>query len=428
MGAVEEGGTVPAPPTDLVMPFPGYLTANAAADFLGDGSTVVVFSGPIWPPEPTLVPFKAVRVDQNCSLSDVSAELLPEGTAAVLARAALAVDFNGDRYPDLYGANTGVDVSPWPGEKQVLLMNNGLGKLTNASAELPDLISYVHSAAAGDVRGNGQLDLLVGVLGMQQNQGLADQYRGPNTRGDWLGPYLLRNDGVGNFTYDNQALAPEVAASDGAPHAAPGRFVSSLFAELDGDAFPDLVLGSDQNSAAAGVVYLNDGSGNFTTTAHPLPPGRFGEYASIDVHVAALDLNQDERLDLLLSETPNDPYYEGRAIQVLLNQGDGTFVDETEARIPGQTGQGRWIVFFQLVDFDRDGAMDVVLQSDDPAAEGGAILINDGTGHFAPLPRAELPAMALSWLVAADFNHDGRVDLVSFACNGTSVTVAARCR
>ncbi|HKA90052.1 MAG TPA: FG-GAP-like repeat-containing protein, partial [Haliangiales bacterium] len=190
--------------TTLVVPWRGSFLANAMGDYLGDGSTVVLFGGPSFQNE--RIPFKAIRIGRDGALSDVTATLIVGAPAAVHARRALAIDLNGDGRLDFYSANHGWDHDPFPGETPTLLLSRPDGRLEDASATLPPINLFQHTTAAADVRGNGRIDILVGQLGMQNNPGLPDIYRGPNVVGDFVGPFMLRNDGAGGFAYDNTSL------------------------------------------------------------------------------------------------------------------------------------------------------------------------------------------------------------------------------
>ncbi len=410
--------------TTLTLPWRGTFLANAMGDFIGDGSTVVIFGGPSFQDEK--IPFEAIRIAEDGTLSDVTATLIAGTPAATHARRALAVDLNGDGRLDFYSANHGWDHDPFPGETQTLLLSRPDGRLEDVSATLPQINLFEHTTTAGDLRGNGHIDILVGQLGMQNNPGLPDIYKGPNTAGDFIGPFMLRNDGHGTFAYDNTSLPAKIAVPELGGDA-PGFFTSSLFVDVNQDGRLDLVLGGEQFSTHGGSFYLNDGSGTFEAAAeHVLPLGTFGPMNTITVDVLAVDIDRDGRPDLLLSQTPNAPqFYGGRKIQLLRNDGAG-FVDETEARIPGQSGAGGWAQFIFYVDFDGDGSPDIFLQADHPQPGDALVYLNDGSGHFTPAPAEMLPPPE-QWhsLTPVDFDHDGRTDLVGFEPGGGMLTVRA---
>jgi hypothetical protein len=101
---------------------------------------------------------------------------------------------------------------------------------------------------------------------------------------------------------------------------------------------------------------------------------------------------------------------------VFLNQHDGTFKDVSVESGLKDVQAG----FFVFGDFDNDGDEDVFAGLDiELSGHTSQVLLNDGHGHFTPLPNAgveHLPDCANA--VLADFNHDGKLDL--FAGNGQS--------
>jgi hypothetical protein len=410
-----------APPPSLTFDYAGTMLARAHGDFLGDGSTVLIFGGPGWDngqPVNSTMPFQAIRIDAAGTPSNVTAQLLPDAPGAVHARHGFAIDLNGDGKLDFFSANHGYDGAPFPGERQTLLLSGADGKLHDASATLPPLVNFTHSAAIGDVRGAGKLDILVGVLGIQPNPGLADIYKGPNTTSDgWVGPYLLRNDGHGAFSYDNTSLAGAIALPVPPYPDAPGRFTASLFLDVDGAKGPDLVLGGEESSAVAGAVFLNDGTGKFTTAEKALPVGLFGARGTITVDVVATDLDGDGKPDLILSQTPSMPFYGGVKLQVLMNDGGGAFHDDTAARLPGQSGKGGWVQFIDLVDLDGDGDLDLHCEIDFATADNVVEWLNDGTGHFSAVANASLPHFPGGALLPLDLDHDGKPGLVEVITN-----------
>lgn len=86
-------------------------------------------------------------------------------------------------------------------------------------------------------------------------------------------------------------------------------------------------------------------------------------------------------MDLFLVETRNT--YTGRYIQILINNGDGTFRDETSARLPQSDNYEPWFIWVHLPDPDMDGYLDIVAS---PMGEQGpSFYLNNGNGTFHPL-------------------------------------------
>ena len=195
-------------------------------------------------------------------------------------------------------------------------------------------------------------------------------------------------------------------------------FSTCLLVDLDGDTYLDLVLGIDPNPSGHSIVLFNDGTGDFTRRPRfELPEGPLPQ-TNREVHdIASLDVNQDGRPDLLLLSNPTN--YSGFGLQVLINQGNGTLVDETAARLGPSTAllTGRWYPFIRLADFNGDGLQDFYLPHSfgpDPSPTP-RFWLNNGNGTFAPVVPSALPAefgLAYATHLAVDFDGDGRPDIV----------------
>lgn len=107
--------------------------------------------------------------------------------------------------------------------------------------------------------------------------------------------------------------------------------VVAVLADLNGDGFPDLYIGSGGNEYKSGEifnfdrVFLNDGQGNFTFSMNSLPP--IGENTS---SVAVHDVNGDGFPDLFVtSSVVTGSYGLSPKSYLLLNDGKGRFREVT---------------------------------------------------------------------------------------------------
>ena len=356
------------PTTPLRESVPAWADEVAAGDFNGDGlvDAVVTRLGAV---STDTFPVTVLVNKGNGRFVDATKSIFAGPVPLTQhPRQIVVADFNGDGRPDIFVADHGSDQPPFPGYPNTLILSAPRGKLVDASANLPRTPDFSHSAVAGDVDGNGTIDLYVGNL----SSGCTGCAAVP--------PELLLNDGTGHFRIADGALPPEVAAPF-SPH-----YNGSALVDVNGDGALDLVLAAASNSyfpPTRSLVLLNDGHGHFST-ASELPPKAFGPMAS-SLGMSFGDLNGDGKPDLVLSNAPTDASVTGAWLQVLINNGDGSFRDETDARLPGQhDNSDHWIAFPQLIDLNGDGKLDLLTHFDGEAGASPAFL-NNGSGVFVPV-------------------------------------------
>jgi hypothetical protein len=131
------------------------------------------------------------------------------------------------------------------------------------------------------------------------------------------------------------------------------------------------------------------------------------------------DLNGDGKPDIVLANAPTDQSLTGAWLQVLINNGDGTFRDETNTRLPGQHADNTnpWIPFPQLIDINGDGKLDLLthLTSPFPGVHARAYL-NDGEGNFKPINVAAFRNG--SYVFVNDKPHQGARDVFAVTEQG----------
>ncbi|MCH8258704.1 MAG: VCBS repeat-containing protein [Planctomycetes bacterium] len=330
-------------------------------------------------------------------------------------------DFTGDGFLDVVTANLGL----WTGDSVSLLRHNG--QTGNQAGFLAPVLTDVgenpQRLAAGDIDGDGDLDLVVGraaIGGVGAN-----------------GINILTNDGSGNFSVG----APFVAV--------PGAFRASsavVLADLDNDGDLDLITGGadDDNSIDVGQIAIrrNDGAGTFgvpevldlverTWTPHSINVADLNEDGWLDIFVsnptgrnfdgwsvlmsdsiggyqaplffdgakktsdlAAFDVDADGDLDVVTVGKDSS------VITVHKNLGGGAFFVPTVWHLDSM------ITDMDYGDLDNDGDLDLV-------ATSGQIftLLNNGDGTFPP-PVWYSPPMCIGEIRLRDMNNDGFPDLL----------------
>ncbi len=291
------------------------------------------------------------------------------GAGTRLSRVIKVRDVDGDGDQDIF-------VGGAHGTASGLFVQGPAGTWTDASGDLPSGNVTLGDAEFGDVDMDGDLDLVMTDWG-----GDPQVVSGGPTR-------LWLNDGDGVFTDATTRMPPTLIEMSW----------DLEVIDVDDDADLDVLVSS--KLSAGGFLFLNDGAGTFTDASSRLPQ-RTNNY-----EYEAMDVDGDGDLDLV---TINDgPQFRET---MLINDGDGSFVDDTATRWPaaGNPANGDDNVE-AFLDVDDDGDADFIVGS---LNDDDRLLLNDGAGVFT----AETDAMTLSTpgtlgLALADLNGDDRLDVV----------------
>ena len=273
-------------------------------------------------------------------------------------------DYNNDGRLDVLiaGSTNGNSAQPIT----QLYRNDGNGVFTPVATGLPGVV--FGAAAWGDFNNDGLLDLvLTGSTGGTSGPGLARIYR---------------NNGDGTFTDIGAGL--------------PGVYFSAVaWGDYDNDGRLDLVLSGETSSGPITQIYHNNGDGTFSNSL-----SLTGVYSG---SVVWADLNGDGYLDLVVAgmnasgTTPVTLIYR--------NNGDGTFTQATSLA-------GIYSGSVAVADYDNDGLPDILLAGGNaPNTYICLVYHNNGNFSFSNI-NASLFGVGNASAAWGDFDNDGRLDFI----------------
>jgi len=245
-------------------------------------------------------------------------------------------DFNGDGITDYFNLS------------QLLISDNGILK-NKSHSNIPEMFFqdhigpiFAHRFVSEDIDNDGDLDIFVPINQTTKQgyklDGSLDPCSGCNQTLPWV---LLINNGDGVFDTNTNFIQPlrmKVSDNDSIliwPTA-------TAIGDFNNDGHQDIVVGWESPkyaenygwvSNSSGNVYYNNGDTDWRTDPVNLPPAWFGEN-SIIVDMQVIDFNQDGFIDIVMQVTKHDPYYQGNVIQFLQNDGYGNFTDVTASVNP----------------------------------------------------------------------------------------------
>jgi hypothetical protein len=312
-------------------------------------------------------------------------------------------DFDGDGDQDLFFVDGG-SLPGYAGEpaRSRLFRNDGNGHFTDWTEKAGLKVTvYGCGGTAGDIDGDGDLDLYVSGFGAGQ---------------------LFRNNGDGTFT--------DVTAKSGVRDPLWGS--SSAFVDADNDGDLDLFVVDYVDFALTDHKFCGDAKRNIRAYCHPdayngqqvrffrnRGDGTFEDATQAAGFAGAVgpglgvvfgDIDNDGWQDVYIANDTKPNF-------LFRNKGNGTFEDLSllSGTQLGEQGQAEAGMGVDMGDYDGDGLLDIVVTNF--AQETNALYRNLGSGAFldsrSPSGIAEPSLPFLGFGVAfADLDQDGDLDLV----------------
>lgn len=306
--------------------------------------------------------------------SDGNGGFAPAGSLSAPAGPILPADLDGDGSTDLAVASLCRGFGdPETSQRSTvsIFLNRGGGGFEGPVSYTVEICPQ--AMASGDLDGNGTADLAVGT------------YR-------QTGVHLLFGDGDGGFATE----LPAIGSS--------GYYTGIALPDLDGDGRRDLAAVSGGSGTL--FTYLGNGDGTFGPAPHPLEGG------SQVIHSPLLsDLNKDGRNDVVaLDQLAGE-------VVALLGRGDGTL--DAERRFSAGTAPNGVAV----ADFNGDRLPDLVIAGNNDYFATGrrgevSILLGHGDGTFAARTRYDAGDNTRG-AAPADVDGDGTIDLIVMNCGNT---------
>ncbi len=326
----------------------------AAGDFDADGWVDLIVTRIQGPPI-------LYRNMQGTMFTDATPAAFAAALGSAKTNGVVFVDIENDGDLDLY--MTGME-----GTRHWLFVNDGMGGFTEeAVARGADVttseVHFGYGIAVGDYDRDGYVDLFVGEWKAQASLAVPTHNR------------LLRNRGAAMPGHFEDVTISAEAVIDGATGVNPlGTFegawaFSPRFSDLDGDGWPDLVLGCDFGTSR---ILWNDQDGTFTdgTAAAGVGSDENGMGSTVG------DFDGDGDLDWFVTSIHDAErtcetrscgwYYSGN--RLYRNEGGRVFTDATDDAGVREGGWGWGTSFF---DADNDGDLDLAMTNGMGLRPGG---------------------------------------------------------
>jgi len=324
-----------------------------------------------------------------------------------------AADYNNDGYTDILITTIGRDL---------LFRNNGNGTFTEvgAAAGLSREAAWHTGSAFGDFDGDGNLDLFVtGYVDVH-----AFSFKEPAPVCEYLGMHvfcgpvglpgvrgiLYHNNGNGTFT--------DVTREAGLAEARPSHGFTVVADDFNGDGLTDIFVANDSDP---NQLFINKGRGKFEEAAVERGVAFNGDGRAQSNMGVAIRYDAEGRLNLLTTTFHQDYF-------PLFRQDKSGFFDDVAAGAGLATLTSSYLGWAAgFADFDNDGVRELWTANGhvypaSPAYNQPIVLFQDRGGVFSLA--WNFPAKAdhsYRGGAVADFDNDGRVDVVVLPIAGSPV-------
>ena len=349
------------------------------------------------------------------------------------------VDYNNDGFQDVFFAGS-------MNSQMGLFQNTGDGRLIDMTSAIPSELHSDSNPVFGllaDYDNDGDEDLYLAVLNPNRNlllrndrglftqvtfvaeaaplfsleaiwldydrDGHLDLYSSRFFGNPQRGNRLFRNNGAGLFV-DRTAAS----GLDSLFHPQAGGSLGGMAGgDFNNDGWPDLYIGAGNHRFLGDAtnipnrLFLSDGQGGFVdaTTSEIADEGQ-----AFDVAVG--DIDNDGDLDIFQTTVADETDEDESRNLMLLNLGDGQFLDVTEGVGLGVSVLGWSAAGAVFADVDNDGDLDLVIAlSRTQSGAENFLLLNDGSGIFTDATDQSGIDEIGGDLAVGDFDEDGFVDL-----------------
>ncbi len=352
-------------------------------------------------------------------------------------------DYDGDGDFDVAAVSQGI-IPTNPGNSFAVLKNRGDGSFEAGTEFLTAPVGIPFGIEAANLDGDGDIDLVVANQGstpvatVHLNNGTGS-FPSPVPTSDWYFGSSPRSVAIadldGNGDLDLAVVDQSGVISIFLDGTTPGKFTYGptiplpngagpfwiAGADLDGDGDIDLVTANQGTNFIS--VLKNNGNATFAAPVNYTVGFR-------PVYVFPADLDGDGDIDLATVDQGVDDLLD--SVSLLFNDGSGAFPVRSAVQV------GSAPTALVAADLDGDGDRDLaVTAAGTPSREDTAVVVfkNNGNGTFGSGARY-LPGAGPNHIVAADFDGDGDLDLVTvdaarsavsfFANNGDGTFAAAQ--